>query len=451
MAEPWELTLGDAAAAIRARRLSPVELLTSLLARIERVEPTVRAWARLDPEAALAEAHRLESEAASGRLRGPLHGVPVGIKDLCYTAGLETTAGSTLLKGFVPDHDATVVRRLREAGAIVLGKTAMTVFAAMDPAPTRNPWNPAHTPGGSSSGSGAAVAAGMCVGAIGSQTAGSILRPAAYCGVVGLKPTYGRVSRYGLVPCAWSMDHAGPITRTVTDAALMLEAIAGADPADPSTTAIPVPPLAQLAIASGPPVTIGVPDRYFLEDVTAEVRASFDGALQALEGAGMRLQPVRLPPSFERGVDAGIVVMYAEMAAFHQRWFPARRAQYPEKLAVLVETGLGVSAAAYLKAQQVRRLAARDLGRLLADIDLLATPTTPTAAPEGLASTGHWKFNLPFSATGHPALSLPAGFGPSGLPLGLQLVGRYLDEATVVRVGAVYQAATDWHERRPAL
>ncbi len=444
MTELWALTLTEAAAAIRARELSPVELTRALLERIERVDGRIHAWCRLLPERALDEARRLEAEAVAGRFRGPLHGVPVGIKDLFHTAGVETTAGSAILAGFVPARDATVVRKLREGGAIVLGKTHTTVFAAMDPAPTRNPWDPGHTPGGSSSGSAAAVAAGLCPAALGTQTAGSILRPAAYCGIVGLKPTYGRVSRTGVIPCAWSMDHVGPLVRTVADAALVLDVIAGADPDDPTAAARPA--VAGAAALEAPPtdLVVGVPDRYFFEETAPEVRAAFDGALRLMDEAGVRVEQIRLPASFEAGVDAGIVVMYAEMAAYHRTWFSERRAEYPPRLAALVAAGLEVPAASYLRARQVRAIATRELSGTLPRTGVLATPTTPTPAPEGLAFTGHWRYNEPFSATGHPALSVPMGLAPSGLPVGLQLVARHWQEATLLQAGAA------WERLRPA-
>ncbi|HSC72190.1 MAG TPA: amidase, partial [Candidatus Methylomirabilis sp.] len=239
--QPWELTLTDAGELLRTGRLSTVELVRSVLDRISATEPHVLAWARTQPEAALAQAERSDRLLRQGTYLGPLHGIPLGIKDVYCTAGIETTAGSRVLRDFVPSFDATVIRRLREAGAILLGKTATTEFAYADPAATRNPWNPAHTPGGSSSGSAAGLAAGMCLGALGTQTGGSIIRPAAFCGVVGLKPTYGRVSRHGLIPLAWSLDHAGAMARTVRDVASLLAAMAGPDPHDPSAAAEPVP------------------------------------------------------------------------------------------------------------------------------------------------------------------------------------------------------------------
>jgi len=241
MKQPWELALADASEMIGKETLSPVELTRSVLDRISVVEPHVLAWARRLPEQAMAEAERLDWLLRQGTYLGPLHGIPLGIKDIYYTAGVETAAGSKVLAGFVPTFDATVVRRLQEAGAILLGKTATTEFAYADPAATRNPWNPGHTPGGSSSGSAAGVATGMCLGAFGTQTMGSIVRPASFCGVVGLKPTYGRVSRHGIIPFAWSMDHPGPVAKTVRDAALLLSAVAGPDPHDPTAASRAVP------------------------------------------------------------------------------------------------------------------------------------------------------------------------------------------------------------------
>lgn len=451
MAEPWELTLAEASDQVRKGKLLPVDLIRSHLDRIATVEPGILAWARTVPEQALAEAERLEKLLRKGTHLGPLHGIPVGVKDIYYTAGLETSAGSRLLAGFIPTFGATVVRRLREAGAIVVGKTATTEFAFADPAPTRNPWNPDHTPGGSSSGSAAAVAAGMCPGAFGTQTVGSIIRPAAFCGVVGLKPTYGRISRYGILPLAWSLDHPGPMARTVRDAALLLGAVAGPDPQDPSAAERAVPSYGE-ALAEPPRgLTAGIPDRYFPERASAAVMAAFQEAVGALEGLGVRIRDVRLPACFEAGIEAGRVILHAEAAAFHRDRFRARRGEYGPKLAALIEGGLLVPAASYLRAQQIRSEAITAMRRLLAEVDVLLAPAAPGPAPEGLGFTGDPVFNAPSSTFGLPALGVPMGFAPPGLPLGLQIMGRHFDEATVLRVGAGYEAATPWHMRRPPL
>ncbi len=450
MGEPWELTLAEAGELIRGGGLSPVELTRSLLDRIGNVEPRVQAWARTVPERALAEAKRLEDLLQRGTHLGPLHGIPLGIKDIYYTAGLETSAGSRILAGFVPSYDATVVRRLRDSGAILLGKTTTTECAFFDPPPTRNPWNPDHTPGGSSSGSAAAVAAGMCPGAFGTQTGGSIVRPAAFCGVVGLKPTYGRVSRYGILPFAWSLDHPGPMGRTVRDAALLLQAVAGADPRDPTAVQTRVPSYAEALDEPPRGLIAGVPDRYFSERASGEVQAAFQEAVRVLEELGVPVHEVKLPEVFEAGVEAGRVIMHAEGAAFHQDWFRRRAQDYGPKLRALIEAGLLIPAASYLRAQQIRSAAIEAMRCLFTEVDVLITPATPGPAPEGLASTGDPVFNAPASTFGLPALGVPMGFAPSGLPLGLQIVGRHFDEATVLRVGAAYEAATPWHGCRPA-
>ncbi|MBI3988996.1 MAG: amidase [candidate division NC10 bacterium] len=451
MMEPYKLTLSEAADLIRAKRLSPVELIRSCLDRIEKVEPKVLAWARITPEETLAEAERLERLLQAGTSLGPLHGIPIGVKDIFYTAGLATEAGTKILKGFVPSFDATVVKRLREAGAILLGKTTTTEFAYFDPAATRNPWNLDHTPGGSSSGSAAAVSAEMCLGAFGSQTAGSIIRPAAYCGVVGLKPTYGRVSRYGILPFAWTLDHPGPFAKTVRDIAILLEGIAGPDPLDASTTF--APRLTLLASLDAPPsgLIVGVPDRYFPERSDPSVASAFKEVLKVLEGLGMRIREVTLPESFEAGVEAGRLIMHVEGAAAHLDRFKARGAEYSPKLKALIEAGMLVPGVSYLRAQQVRAVAIQAMRGLFQEIDLLATPATPTPAPEGLRSTGDPVFNLPFTTFGLPALTVPMGFSPAGLPVGLQLIGRPFEEALVFRAGQVYESATEWHTRRPPL
>lgn len=451
MAEPYTLTLGEAAELIRRGDLSPVDLTRSVLDRIAAVEPRVQAWARTCAERALAEAAWLEKRLQHGQYLGPLHGIPLGMKDIYYTAGLETSAGSAILAGFVPTEDATVVRRLREAGAILLGKTHTTQFAMADPAPTRNPWNLGHTPGGSSSGSAAAVAADMALGAFGTQTAGSILRPAAYCGVVGLKPTYGRVSRHGIVPLAWTLDHAGPLAKTVHDAALLLEAVAGPDPRDPSAAPIPVPAFGG-AVAEGPSgLRVGIPDRYFTERVEGAVAEAYQDALKVLEQVGVRLVDLRLPESFEAGVEAGRLIMHVEGAAVHLDWFRQRPHDYRPKLRALIEAGILVPGVSYLRAQQVRRAAIRDMQAAFTTVDALAAPAAPTPAPPGLGSTGDPVFNAPFSTFGFPALAVPMGFAPSGLPVSLQLAGGPFDEVTILRLGGAYEAATGWRTERPPL
>jgi aspartyl-tRNA(Asn)/glutamyl-tRNA(Gln) amidotransferase subunit A len=415
MNEPWKLGVAAAARAIASRELTSRELVDSLLERIQRVDRDVQAWVRMAPDVL----HRT--------IAGPLGGVPLGIKDIIATAGLEMNVGSPLMAGNVPSQDAPVVRGLREAGALVLGKTHMTEFAAMDPAPTRNPWNLGHTPGGSSSGSAAAVAAFMVPGALGTQTAGSIVRPAAYCGVVGLKATYGAVDRTGVFPCAWSMDHVGPLARSVEDVALLFHVLSGR------------------AVRRAGEMRIGVPDRYFF-DADADTLRAFEAVVQAL---GQRVVRVTLPRHFEAGVEAGIVTMYSEMAAVHRERFAANRDRYGWKLACLLDAGGRVSAADYLRAQQVRRLAAREISGLLAEVDCLLTPTTPAPAPKGRNATGDWRHNLPFSSSGHPALSVPVALSSGGLPIGVQLVAAYDAEEKLFQCGELIERAVSFKHQAP--
>ncbi len=455
MTEPYELSLSAAAAAIREKRLSPLELLDSVLGRIERLEPRVLACARLLPEEARREARRLTGLAASGTILGPLHGIPIGVKDIFYTAGVETSCGSRIMAGFVPGYDATAVARLRRAGAVVLGKTHTTEFASFDPSPARNPWALEHTPGGSSSGSGAAVAARMCHGALGSQTSGSIVRPAAFCGIVGLKPTFGRVSRHGVHPLAWTLDHPGPMARTVRDAALLLEAIAGPDPRDPATLSAPPPAPYAAGLddpgASGEGLRVGIPDRYFGDGLDPEAERAYRSAVELLGRLGCRVREVRLPETFEAGMDAHEIIHNVEAAAVHIDRYRTRAGDYGQKLRAIIETGLATPGPTYVRAQQVRTLLIDAMGRLLEEVDVLATPAAPGPAPRGLASTGSPVYNRPFSFLGFPSLTVPCGRTGAGLPLGLQLAGRPFDEVTILRAAAAYEAATPWAAQGPPL
>ena len=455
MREPWDLSLSEVASLIAAGRLSPVDLIESTLGRIERVEPRVQAWARVRAEDAGREARRLAQFQRSGTIVGPLHGIPFGVKDIFNTAGIETACGSTIMAGVVPPADSIAVARLRASGAIILGKTHTTEFAWADPSPARNPWALDHTPGGSSSGSGAALAARMCQGALGSQTSGSIVRPSAFCGVVGLKPTFGRVSRHGVHPLAWTLDHPGPMARTVRDVALILEAIAGPDANDPATLAAPAP-LRYAALldehdegAKG--LRVGIPDRYFTDGVDPEAEELYRTALRVLETVGCAIREIRLPPEFEAGMEAHEVIVNAEVAAVHLDRYRARSDDYGSKLRATIETGLQIPAPTYVRAQQVRTVVIRGLRAVLREVDAIATPAALGPAPEGLASTGSPVLNRPFSFTGFPSLSVPCGFTETGLPVGLQLAGRPFDEMTVLRAGASYENATGWGRRVPPL
>jgi aspartyl-tRNA(Asn)/glutamyl-tRNA(Gln) amidotransferase subunit A len=458
MSEPWELSLSDAAAAIAAGRLSPLELIDATLDRIERVEPGVQAWARVRADDARAAARTLTGRRGSAAPARPLHGIPVGVKDIFYTEGVETSCGSKIMAGFVPSYDATSVARLRRAGAVILGKTHTTEFASFDPSPARNPWAFDHTPGGSSSGSGAALAARMCHGALGSQTSGSICRPAAFCGVVGLKPTFGRVSRYGVHPLAWTLDHPGPMARTVRDVAMLFDAVAGPDPSDPST--VSAPPVSGVVSALDDArgrdaavrgLRVGVPDRYFTDGLDPEGAAAYREALRALGDLGCRVENVRLPDLFEAAMDAHELIHHTEAAAVHADTYRARPGDYGHKLRAIIEAGFHVPAPAYLRAQQIRTLLIDAMRTLLRSVDVLATPSAPGPAPAGLASTGSPVYNRPFSFLGFPSLTVPCGFTKSGLPLGVQFGGRPFEEVTLLRLAAAYEASTSWSSRAPAL
>ena len=416
-----KLCLSEASRLIRLGELSPSELLETLLKRIERLDPYIEAWVTLDEDGARAAADRLTKEAEEGRLQGPLHGIPVGIKDIYYTAGLKTTMGSAIYREFVPSYDAATVARLREAGAIILGKTETTEFAAYDPAPTRNPWNLEHTPGGSSSGSAAAVSSGMCPAALGSQTGGSVIRPAAYCGVVGMKPTYDLISRHGVYPLSWSLDHVGFFIRTVEDAAIMLNVL--------SSSSIPYSEKNPRGAAS---YRFGLLREYFLDNAHEGVWNGFEEAVERLGDAGTEVVEATLPESFEVVHAAHRVIMASEAASVHEENFRSRKSDYRVNMHGLVASGLLVPAPSYIRSQRIRGRFIRETATLLKDIDCLLTPSTTTPAPHGLEYTGNPAFNAPWSFCGFPVITVPSGLDKDGLPLGIQLIGRPLDEPHLI-------------------
>ena len=430
--DAFKLTLSEASASIHSNTVSPTELLESLLQRIEQLERKLEAWVTLDVERAKATAEKYSKEAAEGRLRGTLHGIPIGIKDIFYTAGLKTTAGSKILADFIPSYDATSVAKLKEAGAIILGKTKTTQFAYSDPASTRNPWNIEHTPGGSSSGSAAAVSSGMCPAALGSQTGGSTIRPAAYCGIVGFKPTYGRISRHGVLPLSWSLDHVGILTRTVEDAAVLLEVLAGHDSLDASCSTLPVSSYRRTMVTLSPP-RLGILRGYFYENANDEVKANFEKVVEKLGNSGAEVAEARLPKSFSTVHAAHKILMATEAAAYHNEIFQKRMNDYRPKLRGLIATGLLVSASTYLKAERIRVQFTYDIASGLKEFDCFLMPSTATPAPKGLESTGDMAFNAPWSFCGFPSITVPSGLTKDQLPLGIQLVGRAFDEETLLR------------------
>lgn len=428
------LTATDAAERIRKGALTPLALVEALLARIEALDGDLGAWVAVDRRGALEAARHLTAEARAGRWRGVLHGVPVGLKDIYHVAGMTTTAGAGPFAHERPTEDAASVARLRAAGAILLGKTATTEFAYLDPAATRNPWNPEHTPGGSSSGSAAAVAARMVPLALGSQTVGSILRPAAYCGVVGLKPTHGRVSCRGVVPLAWSLDHVGVFCRSVADAALALQVLAGHDAGDPLSAREPVPDFVAALSGAGKPPRLGLPRRFFLERASPEVAAHLEAVARRLARAGAGVDEVKLPPSFEGIHDAGTRVMEVEAAAFHAERFAAHAALYRPKIRALIEAGQKVSGVRYVTAQRHRSRFREEMAPAFERFDALLMPVAGAPAPRGLASTGDPTFCAPWSFSGLPAIALPSGLAASGLPLAVQLVAGAFEEGRLLAV-----------------
>ena len=439
MTEPFELTVVEAAAQVRERRLSPVTLMESVLSRASAVEPSLKVWVTLDPEAALDAARLSERELDRTGPQGPLHGIPVGIKDIYYTKGVRTTAGSPILADFVPDYDATTVGLLKKAGAIIMGKTVTTQFACGDPPPTRNPWNAAHTPGGSSSGSAVGVAARIFPASLGSQTGGSVLRPASYNGVVGLKPTFGRVSRYGVVPVAWSLDTMGCFIRTVEDAALMLNVLAGHDPKDPTSSTRPVPDYHKAIGSQKPPPRIGLIRTFFYERADDESRKHIDDVARRLGQAGATVEEVSVPTDFDTLQAAHRVVMTVETTAVHQSDFSARSDDYAPAVRGVIEAGMLTPAVTYVQAQRIRQRFRRDMEETIRGFDILLMSTTDSPAPRDLSTTGNFMYQSPWTSCGFPTISLPSGLSESGLPLGIQLVSAPFAEETLL-------AAAQWCE-----
>jgi aspartyl-tRNA(Asn)/glutamyl-tRNA(Gln) amidotransferase subunit A len=398
------------------------------LTRIRRQEPIVRAFAHLAAESA-----RFQAEMSEKQDFGALSGVTVGVKDIIHVAGMPTAAGSRFLGDMIERRDATCVQRLRNAGALILGKTATTEFAFYDPAATRNPRNPEHTPGGSSSGSAAAVAAGFCSVAIGTQTFGSVIRPASYCGVFGLKPTYDAISREGVIPLAWSLDHVGIFTQSAALAADCVEVLFEPDfRGERPGVVTGESRVTRFERLRG--TVAGVPDRYFFESLDTTSRTGFEAGIEALKRVGISLRNVTLPPLFEAAIAASGVILRAEAATFHRKWFLQHAADYSPRLREIVEAGRAIPAVDYLEARQSIQAARLQMSELMEGFDFLVTPSTPTVAPAGLSWTGDPIFNTPFSIAGFPAITLPAAYSPEGLPSGFQTAGRPWSETQLLRL-----------------
>jgi aspartyl-tRNA(Asn)/glutamyl-tRNA(Gln) amidotransferase subunit A len=443
-----EDSIAAIAESIRSRRISPVELAEHALERIAARDPELNAFQLVMPERARTSARVAEAEIAAGRYIGPLHGVPVAVKDLLALAGTPTTAGSKILGDRVSDVTAAAVERLLEAGAVIVGKTRLAEFAyspgSNNPhyGPTRNPHDPTRDTGGSSSGSGAAVAAGMVFAALGTDTGGSIRIPASLCGIVGLKPTFGRVSLDGAVPLSWSLDHLGPMTRSVADAALMLEALAGHDPRDPRTRPVPVPAYSEGLESGVRGLRIGVVrDDGAGEPLgTGEAEDAWRAGLAALASAGATLVPIDLPVMAElRVVNGALLAM--EATTYHRRWLRERAADYGEFSRLRLLAAHAYTPGAFIRAQQARSKLRATMDTLFAHMDLLSTPTMPEPAPL-LGVPASTRFTAPFNLLGWPAFTVPAGRTAGDLPLGLQLAGKPWDEAAVLRAARVVEAST---------
>ncbi len=441
-------TLHAAAEDVRTGRRSPVDLLEDCLRQIDRLEGRVRAWVFVDREGARAAAERRGRELKQGQYRGPLHGIPVGIKDIFDVFDWPTAAGSRLWKESVARQDATAVRRLREAGAVFVGKTVTTQYASFDPPPTRNPWRHDRTPGGSSSGSAAGLACGMCLGALGSQTGGSIARPASYCGVAGCKPTYGRVSCHGVLPLAPSIDHPGPMAVCVRDLAVLLQVIAGADPLDPSCSARPVPDYVAALQHTPSPPRLGRLRGLFEERAEPAVRAMVESSVKKLAASGAAIEDVALPAAFAEVIARHRVVMAVEAAMFHEPRLRKHPEDYAPKIRSLLEEGLAYTGPEYARCREHQRRLTEAMRPCFDGLDGLLAPGTTDPAPDA-GTTGDPAFNSPWSYTGLPSVSFLSGWSEEGLPLGLQVVGRPWSEAALLATAAWCEERLEVQRRTP--
>jgi amidase len=456
------LEITEIAKLLETKRVSPVALTESMLRRIERLEPTLHAFALQTPELAIDQARRAEARLARGERIGPLDGVPIALKDLCWTQGVKTAGGMPIHRDFTPSRDGTVTARLREAGTVMLGKLQLTesAFADHHPSVTApvNPWHPDHWSGASSSGSGVATAAGLCFGSIGSDTGGSIRFPSIANGVTGIKPTWGRVSRFGAFELAASLDHLGPMCRSAADCGLILGAIAGADPHDPTALQAPVPDYLAGDIDSLSGITIGIDADYVSAGVEPEVAACFERATDVLRRLGASLVSVTLPRVDEAVADWGPNCA-VETAVAHAGTFPARRAEYGPGLAAFIDLGRGLSGLDYQRILLRRADFTGRMNALFAGIDLLLVPGLPFVSPtvtrmatlgrDPVQLAGLLRYTAPFDMSGHPTITLPSGFTQQGLPVAVQLAGGHLREDLLVRAGRAFQQVTDWHTRHP--
>lgn len=457
-------TITEVASLIKAKKLSPVELTSSQLARIAKIDGRLKSYATVTSELAMEQASRAEKEIMRGRYRGPLHGVPVAVKDLCYTKGVRTMGGTAVLMDHIPDHDSTVVDRLAGAGSILLGKLNLTEGAMGGYNPKfkvpENPWRKSHWAGASSSGSGAAAAAGVAYATLGSDTGGSIRNPSSVCGLVGIKPTWGRVSRYGVLALAESLDHVGPMTRSVVDAGVMLEAIAGYDQNDPTTLPQSVPSMLRGIDRGVKGLRIGYDPGFTWVDSPADYAWAIEKAVGVMKGLGATIVPVQMPGHLRDDLPAWQTLCTAEALNAHRAHFPARAKEYGPFFRQWLERGAAVTGADYAAANNLRDACTGELRVMMREIDVFACQSTGRYAypvtPELLygpipldRDPWHSRYTAPFNFAGLPTISLPCGLSDGGLPLSLQLVGKHLAEPLLLRAACAYEQATDWHTKNP--
>jgi aspartyl-tRNA(Asn)/glutamyl-tRNA(Gln) amidotransferase subunit A len=459
---------GDLSKLVQSKEISPVEIIEAHLTRIDATEPMLNSFITLLADQARKSARQAEKDIQAGRYKGPLHGIPVALKDLYNTGGVRTTSGSKIFDTFIPTEDCTVAAKFHQAGAILLGKLNMHQFAYgptgenPDYGHMHNPWNPDMVTGGSSGGSGSAAAAGQCTITTGSDTGGSIRIPAALCGIVGLKPTYGLVSRYGLSSLSWSLDHPGPMTRTVEDTAITMNVIAGHDPKDVASAKVDIPDYTSALTGDVKGLRIGIVKEYFEAPLDPQVRKAVMDAISLLESMGAEIKEVSYP-MFNQSQAISSTVLMAEATAYHRDLLEKDGHQLYDPVRQRLEAGLFISAAEYLRAQQARSIFDQQGRRLLDEVDLLAGPTEPVTAPEIMASKvmageqevgvvgALTQYTRPYNINGFPAISVPCGFSDDGMPIGLQLAGRPFDELTVLRAAHAYEQANDWYTRRPPI
>jgi len=464
---PQTWTLVALSKSLREKEISPVEITRAYLERIQTYDSKINSFITLLPQPALRAARQAEKEICRGKYAGTMHGIPFAAKDLFFTKGIRTTCGSKILKNFVPAYNATVIERLQAAGAILLGKLNMHEFAygttSVNPhfGSVRNPWDRERVTGGSSGGSAAALASSFVPLTLGTDTGGSIRIPSALCGTAGLKPTFGRVSKYGVYPLCWSLDHPGPMARCVADLAIAMNVLAGSDGRDLSTPAIPVPDYTKGLSGSLKGIHIGIPDSYYFDRLEPEVRTVVLKAIQELKGLGATVKKISIPLLPEASI-AAFIILLAEGAATLEKWQRTRAKDLGDDVRSRLNLGGAVMAAQYLKAQAVRRRVREEFSRVFQKVDVIVTPQLPITAPKLNQGSVSWgrkteavpsaltRFTRIYNLVGIPSLSIPCGFSKAGLPIGLQIAGKPFDEATVLKVGHAYESNTPWKDRHPS-